>query len=214
MVSSTFTDLEEHRAVLIKAITSSGLHEIAMENSSAKVVDVIESSLRMVREASAYIGVISRKYGQTLPCPERNPGKLSITELEFNEAQRLGRPILLFIMGDKHPLLEADVEPNAAKKKKLNAFRERAKQMGPDSQVHRVYAPFDSLEEFIPKAWQAVAGLRGYLDETATPSVQSQTTAPTAKPTPPEPDPIPTPMLSRATSGPTSSLVARLSSTF
>ena len=104
MVSSTFTDLKEHRAALIKAIKGQGLTDVAMENDSAKPdLDVIDSSLQMVRDSSAYIGVISRKYGQTPKCPNRNPDKLSITELEFNEAQRLNRPILLFIMGENHP---------------------------------------------------------------------------------------------------------------
>src|ERR1017187_4295121 len=109
MISSTFTDLKEHRAALVDALKGQGLTDRAMENDTAKpVVDVIDSSLQMVRDASAYIGVISRKYGQTPADPKRNPGKLSLTELEFNEAQRLGRPILLFIMDAGHPLREAD----------------------------------------------------------------------------------------------------------
>ena len=166
MVSSTFTDLEQHRAALIKAIKGQGLADVAMENDSAKPdVDVIESSIQMVRDASAYIGVISRKYGQVPLCPNRNPDKLSLTELEFNEAQKLGRPILLFIMGDKHPLREVDVESKAVNRKKLNAFRERAKRMKRDSTVHRVYATFDNLEEFTSMAIQSVAGLRRRLDE-------------------------------------------------
>src|SRR5437016_5339755 len=120
MISSTFTDMEPHRAALIKAIKGQGLTDVAMENDSAKPgVDVIDSSLQMVRDAAAYIGVISRKYGQTPPCKDRNPDQLSITELEFNEARRLGRPILLFIMGDKHLLREADIETDPATKVKL-----------------------------------------------------------------------------------------------
>jgi hypothetical protein len=180
MISSTFTDLKEHRAALINAIKGQGLTDVAMENDSAKAdVDVIDSSLQMVRDASAYTLVISRKYGQTPRCQTRNPDKLSLTELEFNEAQRLDRPILLFTMEAKHPLIEADVETNAAKRKKLNAFRERAKQMKADSPVHRVYASFESLEEFKEKAFPAVAGLRRYLDEKVPP--------------PQTLDPIPTP---------------------
>jgi hypothetical protein len=104
MVSSTFSDLQEHRAALIEAVHGRRLHANVMENDSARLVDVIDSSLQMVRESSAFIGVISHKYGQTPECPKRNPYKLSITELEFNEAQRLGRPTLLFIMGDEHPV--------------------------------------------------------------------------------------------------------------
>lgn len=166
MVSSTFTDLKRHRHALIAAIRSQQLKEVAMENDTAKAdVDVIDSSLQMVQDASAYIGVISRKYGQTPACPKRNPKNLSITELEFNEAMRLGRPILLFIMSEKHLVPEADVELNSAKRKKLNAFRERAKQMKPDSLVHRVYATFDDLTGFNTNAIHAVAGLRRFLDE-------------------------------------------------
>ncbi|HLL72257.1 MAG TPA: DUF4062 domain-containing protein [Pyrinomonadaceae bacterium] len=175
MISSTFTDLKDHRSALIKAIKAQGLTDVVMENDSAKAgLDLIDSSLQMVRDSSAYIGIISRKYGQTPKCPKRNPGSVSITELEFNEAQRLDRPILLFIMGEKHPVIEADIETNATKRKKLKAFREQAKKMKPDSPVHRVYATFDSLEEFKEKANQAVAGLRRHLDE--------QTARPTQKP--------------------------------
>ena len=195
MVSSTFTDLEQHRAAVIKAIKGQGLTDVAMENDSAKPdVDVIESSLQMVRDAAAYVGVISHKYGQTPLCPERNPGALSITELEFNEAQRLERPILLFIMGDKHQVLPADVETDAAKRAMLNAFRARAKQMKRDSPVHRVYATFDSPEQFTAKAIHAVAELRRYLDDNATTSPPAPP-APALSPTPTtaEPHPIPTP---------------------
>jgi len=189
MISSTFTDLEQHRAALIRAVKGQGLTDVAMENDSAKAaVDVIDSSLQMVRNASAYVVLIGRKYGQTPVCPNRNPEELSITELEFNEAQRLDRPILLFIMG-KHPVLPDQFEKSATKRKKLDAFRERAKKMGPDSEVHRVYATFESLEDFTVKAIHAVAELRRYLDERAAPPAQPTLVAPTAS----ETDPIPKP---------------------
>lgn len=191
MVSSTFTDLEQHRIALVEAINGQELHEIAMENCSAKPIDVIDSSLQMVRDGSAYIGVISHKYGQTPLCPIRNPDRLSITELEFNEAQRLKRTTLLFIMGDDHPVRKADVETDPNKRDKLNAFRERAKQMGPDSLVHRVYAHFNSPEEFTKKAIQSVAELRHYLDKNCTSSTKPQTTAHTFIHTAADPIPIP-----------------------
>ena len=163
MLSSTFSDLEAHRVALISALNSEELTPIAMEYDSAKPdIDVIESSLQKVRDASAYIGVISRKYGQTPVSPKKNPQGLSLTELEFNEAESLGRPILLFIMGENYLLREADIERDPVKLEKLNAFRERAKQMT-DSLVHRVYGTFDSIEDFREKAIHAVAGLRKYL---------------------------------------------------
>ncbi len=161
MVSSTFTDLKEHRAALIKLIADAGFKDVAMENDSAKSgVDVLDSSLQMVGDAAVYIGIIAKKLGQIPKCSTRNPGNVSITELEFNKAVRLGRPILLFLMGDGHHVLESQIELKPANRKKLNAFRERAKKMGPDSEVHRVYAEFNSLEEFKEKAAKALSELR------------------------------------------------------
>ncbi len=163
-ISSTFTDLEEHRAALMDAITGHHLHAVAMENDAAKLADVIDSSLQMVRDGAAYVGIIGKKYGQVPKCAARNPDNLSITELEFNEAMSLGRPILLFIMGKGHLVREDDIETVAAKKKKLKAFTERAKKMKADSDVHRIYATFDSLEDFGKKIGPSIAELRRHLD--------------------------------------------------
>ncbi len=171
MVSSTFKDLEKHRAALIAAIHKQEFASVVMENDTAKAdVDVIESSLQMVRDAAAYIALIGLRYGQTPECPDRNPDKLSITELEFNEAQRLGRPILLFLMDKDHELKFSDFEHDPANMAKLDAFRERAKKSKPGSAVNRVYDTFRSLEDFKDKVPHAVANLHRLLDATSTPN--------------------------------------------
>jgi hypothetical protein len=123
----------------------------------------------MVRDSAAYILVISQKYGQTPECSTRNPNKLSITELEFNEAQQLNRPTLLYIMGDEHDIKIADIEIDAAKKEKLDAFRERAKQ-DPVSNVNRVYAVFESLADFKDKLPSSLLELCNHLAKHETPS--------------------------------------------
>jgi len=170
-ISSTFADLLTLRAALIKSIKANGLTEVAMENDSAKLLDVIDSSLQMVRDGAAYIGIISKRYGQIPKCPTRNPNNVSITELEFNEALRLNRPILLFIMGKDFLLRESDIEVNRSKRKKLDSFRERAKQMSPDSQVHRVYAEFQNFDEFKDKIGPSIAALNGFLYDSVEPPV-------------------------------------------
>ncbi len=123
MVSSTFTDLEAHRAALIKAIHGQKLFALAMENDSAKLADVIESSLQMVAESAAYIGLLAHKYGQVPEDATRNPQNLSITELEFNEAQRLGRPILLFLMSDDHDVKPKDIELRPEQARQTNSLQ-------------------------------------------------------------------------------------------
>ena len=195
MVSSTFTDLKEHRAALIRAIDGQEFKSVVMENDSAKpAIDVLDSSLEMVHKASAYVRVISHKYGQVPDDSERNPNQLSLTELEFNEAQHLKRPVLIFIMGEDHPIKKSDIESDPEKSQKLEAFRENVKRLNPDSSVHRVYATFNNLHEFEVAATQSIADLRRYLDEQA----ESATTYPkdatlTPDTTETEPNPIPTP---------------------
>jgi hypothetical protein len=164
MISSTFTDLKRHRAALISGIKQLDFHAEAMENFSARLVDVIEASLKMVRDSAAYIGLIGLKYGQTPKSLEGNPDGLSITELEFNEAMRLGRPILLFIMDEAHPVRKSDIEKIKKKEKQLNAFRERAKRISTDSEVQRVYAVFKSLEDFTKKIGPSLVELCRHLD--------------------------------------------------
>lgn len=160
MVSSTFTDLEEHRQEVIEAIEKLDYHPVVMESHGARTdADVIDASLQMVGKSAAYVGLISSKYGQTPYCAARNPGKRSITELEFDEATRLGRPILLFIMGEDHQIKKADVETDPEKMTKLDAFRERAKRMRPDGEVQRVYCVFNSKEDLAKEAAIALAKL-------------------------------------------------------
>jgi hypothetical protein len=187
MVSSTFTDLEQHRAAIIDAIHEHKMHANVMEYDSAKpAVDVIDSSLGMVRESAGYICLISLKYGQTPECRKRNPDRLSITELEFNEALRLNRPILLFIMGGKHLGTMDSFEIDSDKRKKLDAFRERAKKASPTSLVNRVYAQFNSLEDFKDKIGSSLAELSMLLKTAPADTERKGSKAD-------EPKPIPTP---------------------
>lgn len=165
MVSSTFTDLERQREALIKAVHRQDLKAIAMENDSAKPDgDVIDSSLNMVRDSSAYIGIISHKYGQVPLCEIKNPENLSLTELEFREAQRLDRATLIFIMGDDHDVKRSDVEQDPEKMVKLAAFRERVKRAGATSEVQRVYKVFESFNEFEISAAQSLGLLQRHLE--------------------------------------------------
>src|SRR5205085_352227 len=113
------------------------VHANVMEHDDAKVShDVIDSSLNMVRDSAAYVLLIGSRYGQTPKDAHRNPNDVSITELEFDEAQRLGRPTLLFVMGVDHPVKQSDIETVRKKKKKLTAFCERAKLASPGGTVH------------------------------------------------------------------------------
>ena len=115
-----------------------------MENDDAKAEDVIESSLKMVRESAFFVLVIGFKYGQ-IPVCAKNPANLSITELEFNEAMGLKRPILLFLMAEDHPITKGDIETDQTKRRKAERVS-RASQAdwsrsGPPPHLRRVPQP-------------------------------------------------------------------------
>src|SRR5689334_11745194 len=165
MISSTFQDLEQHRAALMKAVEGQGLHPVAMEQDAALPAGtVIDSSLQKVHDAAAYIGVISHSYGSIPDSMEHNPERFSLTELEFREARRLGRPMLIFIMGAGHDVKLGAVERDPEKMAKLEAFRDEAKQATADSRVQRAYKEINSLHEFEVAAAQPVARMGRLLD--------------------------------------------------
>lgn len=177
MISSTFKDLQLHRQELIKSLSDFDLMHVAMENSPAPSdTTIIESSLAMVQNASAYILIIGVKYGQIPVCSMRNPDQLSITELEFLEAQRLRRPILVFLMGDEHPVPKGEgSEKDPDKQAKLDSFIARAKKWQAESELDRVYCIFNSLQEFSKKTGPALARLKQALDAIPTSRVSPAT---------------------------------------
>ena len=165
MVSSTFTDLEEHRAKVIEAIQHHRFYANVMEYSGAAIgPDVLDKSLAMVAESAAYVLVIGHRYGQCPIDPDRNAQERSITELEFDEAVRLKLPVLLFVIADKHPVTKAtggwETDPTSLAK--LEAFIRRAKLADPTnlaSKVERVWGAFVSHDDFAQRAAIAIGKL-------------------------------------------------------
>jgi hypothetical protein len=72
--------------------------------------DKIRSSLEMVHASAGYVCLIGWRYGEPPECAE-NPERLSLTELEFNEAVKLELPILVFVMNQSHPITRKDARP-------------------------------------------------------------------------------------------------------
>lgn len=163
MVSSTFLDLIPLREFVFDALQKEGFKPDGMELDSAKTCDIITSSLEKVEASSAYLLVIGSRYGQTPECPTRNPDGISITELEFRKAQKLGLPILLFILGDSFLVPIGSRESDAAHAKLL-AFKDTAKKYTQQSPIDRVYAEVATLDEFRDKAIHAIAKLRRDFD--------------------------------------------------
>jgi len=128
MISSTWADLAEHRKAVFDALLRLGFFPIGMEFDSAKAGrDIMESSLEMVDQAHAYVGILSHRYGGVPEDSRRNPEKLSITELEYRRALERGIPVYMYLMSDDHPVKRVDVESVEEYQKKLAELRADAK---------------------------------------------------------------------------------------
>jgi hypothetical protein len=141
MISSTYSDLREHREAVDDALHRLGFFSIGMEYDSAKAgKDVIASSLEMVTKAQAYVGILSHRYGGVPKDVKRNPQKLSITELEYREALKRGIPVYMFLMSDEYPVPPKDIETAKVYRKKLEALKD-------DARSHSICAVFSSVAE-------------------------------------------------------------------
>jgi hypothetical protein len=100
-LSSTFTDLERYREKVYRALRSLRHDVIAMEDYVAADRRPLQQCLADVRTSDVYVGVIGWRYGY-VPTGD-NPRRHSITELELREADRLNKPLLLFVLDGKAP---------------------------------------------------------------------------------------------------------------
>lgn len=94
-ISSTFLDLREDRQAAVSAILKAGHIPAGMElftSGDQSQMDVIK---RWIDESDAYMLILGARYGSIEPRT-----KLSYTELEFDYAVAMGKPIFSVIISD------------------------------------------------------------------------------------------------------------------
>jgi hypothetical protein len=96
-ISSTSRDLLEHRAAVAKALLNGGYHPIDMADFMARPEGAMAACLKEVAESDLFLGIYAWRYGFVPPDSE-----VSITEEEFLEAQRLGKPRFCFMVDDTY----------------------------------------------------------------------------------------------------------------
>ena len=107
MISSTVRDLDVHREEVKTARLAAGFFPTMMEHLPANPDDAIAASLRMVDEATIYLGVFGYRYGYV---PKGRAISISITEMEYNRAIERKIHRCIFLMHENHPIRIADVE--------------------------------------------------------------------------------------------------------
>lgn len=150
-ISSTKTDLIEHRQQAINACLQLHYHPEGMENWSAADATALDFCLKKVDESDIFIGIYGHRYGWTPPGERK-----SITELEYDRAVEKGIPRLLFLMGDDHPVLPKDFD-TGDEATALQGFKARI-------QTERARATFNNPDQLRAEILHALASLNGHDD--------------------------------------------------
>lgn len=100
-VSSTFIDLQEHRAAVSSVLRKLRYAPIAMEDYVARDARVSDECLRDVAACDIYLGIFAWRYGYVPQ--DSNPNAYSITELEYRKAVELKKSRLLFVLDGAAP---------------------------------------------------------------------------------------------------------------
>jgi uncharacterized protein DUF4062 len=116
-VGSTFADLQLYRRAVRDALAQLETIVRGMEHFGSKPGRPMDECLRVVGSCKAYIGVFAMRYGSIPDGYDR-----SMTHLEYDEAQRLELPSLIYLIDEENqPILPKNVEtgPGAEKLREL-----------------------------------------------------------------------------------------------
>lgn len=161
-LSSTFVDLQRHRQLVRDAIGRLEYGSRAMESFGALPETPKEECLRLVRSANVYVGIFAMRYGFVDP----DTGK-SLTHLEYEEAQAIHLPSLIYIMDeDAHSVLPKYVDTGSSAEK-LKNFKSTLKNS-------HVVNFFTSAEDLATKVTQDLVRLAGAIIKQPTAQVLSQ----------------------------------------
>ncbi len=94
-ISSTYSDLKEHREKVYQTLRRMQHDAVAMEDYVATGQHPpLDKCLADVAKSDLYVGIFAWRYGY-IPS-EGNPQQKSITELEYRQAEETGKPCLIF----------------------------------------------------------------------------------------------------------------------
>ena len=183
-VSSSFEDLQEHRAAAIRVLRQLGHEVLAMEDIVAASATPLGRVVEMIDRSEAYVGLFAWRYGfvpgrdpaptvAPAPAPMVMPpvvkdalyGQTSITHYEYLRAVERKLPILAFLLDEKYPwpphLVDGfdSTPPAPASNADIRTLRQRL-------QLERVVSWFTTPADLEARVSAAVttAGLTRQLD--------------------------------------------------
>lgn len=138
-ISSTYLDLREERQAVSQALLRSDCFPAQMENWGAMDAEQMEAIKPIIDESDYFLVISAGKYGSIHP-----ETGLSYTEMEYDYAMSIGKPIIRLLHNDPfNALTGKQIESKAGVRKKLEAFRGK---LG-DRVVYATWENADQLEK-------------------------------------------------------------------
>jgi hypothetical protein len=119
-VSSTYLDLKVERQSVIQALLTAGCIPAGMELFVAGNEQKWRLIQRVISECDYYVLVVGGKYGSIDPSTD-----LSYTEMEYDYADKIGKPVMAFLHGAPGQLTGDQIELDDEPRKRLEAFRQK-----------------------------------------------------------------------------------------
>lgn len=120
-VSSTYRDLIEERKSVIHALLELDCIPAGMELFPAADEDAWTLIREVIDDCDYYVLILAGKYGSL------GPDGIGYTEMEFDYAVSINKPIIAFLHESPDTLPAANTEKTEALQEKLATFREKAK---------------------------------------------------------------------------------------
>jgi hypothetical protein len=92
--------MQEERDAVTSVINTLHAFPIRAEFFVARSDNPVEVCIDRARQCSIYVGIFKKRYGFIPDLDGGNPGKLSMTALEYEAARNAGRPLKLFVSKD------------------------------------------------------------------------------------------------------------------
>jgi hypothetical protein len=160
-ISSTFRDLQAHRAAVDRNLRSMGHDVIGMEQYVAEGSRPLQRCLADVAAADVYVLILGWRYGYRPT--EGNSNRLSITELEFQHAKLRTKPILAFLLDPETPWPPSAMDSASADTEAAAAISRFRSEVGTDY-LAGIFTTPDDLASRVTAA-VAVQGLTSQLAE-------------------------------------------------
>lgn len=121
-ISSTYADLQEERQQLIMALLELDAIPSGMELFPASEDDSWTVIRRVIEECDYYVVVVGGRYGSI------GPAGISYTEMEYDYAVELGKPVMGFLHENPGSLPQGKCEDNDKGRAMLDQFRKKVRQ--------------------------------------------------------------------------------------